>query len=116
MCIILSELKLIVHLLFGLVFSVLVAEVSQVSLGVGYEIGRAVAMGLKTICLHRSTAEKRLSCMIAGAVGPKFTVHTYQEVPQAVELLREEMGAMKKSLANNSAAAVEKGDNPDSTE
>lgn len=32
---------------------VLVAEVTQPSLGVGYEIGRAVAMKKKILCLFR---------------------------------------------------------------
>ena len=34
-------------------FAVLVAEVTQVSLGVGYEIGRAVAMNKSILCLYR---------------------------------------------------------------
>lgn len=33
--------------------AVLVAEVTQVSLGVGYEIGRAVAMDKNILCLYR---------------------------------------------------------------
>ncbi len=40
-------------------FSVLVAEVTQPSLGVGYEIGRAVAMGKPILCLFRPSADKR---------------------------------------------------------
>ncbi len=37
---------------------VLVAEVTQVSMGVGYEIGRAVSMGKKTLCLYRPQSDK----------------------------------------------------------
>ena len=44
----------------------LVAEVTQVSLGVGYEIGRAVESGKKVLCLHRPGTGKKLSAMIAG--------------------------------------------------
>ena len=39
--------------------AVLVAEVTQPSLGVGYEIGRAVAMEKNTLCLYRPQPEKR---------------------------------------------------------
>jgi nucleoside 2-deoxyribosyltransferase len=45
---------------------VLVAEVTQVSMGVGYEIGRAVEMGKKVLCLYRPGSGKKLSAMIAG--------------------------------------------------
>lgn len=46
---------------------VVVAEVSQVSLGVGYEIGRAVAMKKRILCLFRpDDTDKKLSCMIRG--------------------------------------------------
>lgn len=37
---------------------VIVAEVTQKSLGVGYEIGRAVALNKLVICLFRSDSEK----------------------------------------------------------
>lgn len=46
-----------------------VAEVTIPSLGVGYELGRAVAMGKPVLCLRRKTEEKRLSAMIAGSPG-----------------------------------------------
>ncbi len=35
-----------------------VAEVTQPSLGVGYEIGRAVAMGKPILCLYRPSPDK----------------------------------------------------------
>jgi nucleoside 2-deoxyribosyltransferase len=46
-----------------------VAEVTTASLGVGYEIGRAVAMGKQVICLFRPESGKRLSAMISGCPG-----------------------------------------------
>ena len=46
--------------------SVVVAEVTQPSLGVGYEIGRAVAMGKRVLCLYRPQEGKLLSAMIRG--------------------------------------------------
>jgi len=45
---------------------VLVAEVTTVSMGVGYEIGRAVEAGKPVLCLFRPDAGKNLSAMIAG--------------------------------------------------
>ena len=45
---------------------VLIAEVTSVSMGVGYEIGRAVEMGKKVLCLFRPESGKNLSAMIAG--------------------------------------------------
>ena len=44
----------------------LVAEVSTPSLGVGYEIGRAVEMKKPVLCIYRPQEGKRLSAMIAG--------------------------------------------------
>ena len=78
-------------------FVVLVAEVTQVSLGVGYEIGRAVAMEKPILCLYRPQPDKSmsyynaygcdtvslntgLSAMIRGAEdGDKIKVIDYQE-------------------------------------
>jgi nucleoside 2-deoxyribosyltransferase len=45
---------------------VIVAEVTQTSLGVGYEIGRAVGMGKNILCMYRPQEGKRLSAMIKG--------------------------------------------------
>ncbi|XP_006824845.1 putative 2'-deoxynucleoside 5'-phosphate N-hydrolase 1 [Saccoglossus kowalevskii] len=61
--------------------NVVVAEVTQPSLGVGYEIGRAVAMKKKILCLYRPTNPgKKLSCMIRGAHdGDSIKVFDYKE-------------------------------------
>ncbi|PIK60185.1 putative 2'-deoxynucleoside 5'-phosphate N-hydrolase 1 [Apostichopus japonicus] len=67
---------------------VVVAEVTQTSLGVGYEIGRAVAMNKKILCLYRPTEGKSLSAMIRGADnGKTFLVKDYAEkdVPQLLK-------------------------------
>ena len=70
---------------------VLVAEVTTPSLGVGYEIGRAVEWGKRIVCLHRSSQDRRLSGMIAGCAG--VTVFTYQEVAELPEILRRALTA-----------------------
>jgi nucleoside 2-deoxyribosyltransferase len=46
---------------------VLVAEVTVPSLGVGYEIGRAIEMGKPVLCLFQTASEYTLSAMIAGS-------------------------------------------------
>jgi nucleoside 2-deoxyribosyltransferase len=55
---------------------VIVAEVTTVSTGVGYEIGRAVSLRKKVICLYRELPGKRLSAMIAGC--PSVTLVYYE--------------------------------------
>ena len=57
---------------------VLVAEVTTPSLGVGYEIGRAVEWGKRIVCLYRPSPGRRLSGMIRGCTG--ITVHEYRDV------------------------------------
>ena len=68
---------------------VLVAEVTTPSLGVGYEIGRAVEWGKRVVCLYRPTDGKRLSGMIAGCRG--VTVHEYVQVTDVDGILRKEL-------------------------
>ena len=45
---------------------VIVAEVSTPSLGVGYELGLAEALGKKIVCLFRPSSGRTLSRMISG--------------------------------------------------
>ena len=45
---------------------VIVAEVTTVSMGVGYEIGRAVEMRKPVLCLFRGEPKYNLSAMISG--------------------------------------------------
>ncbi len=60
---------------------VLVAEVTTVSMGVGYEIGRAVEVGKKVLCLFRPDSGKNLSAMIAGC--PDLELVNYQKLDDA---------------------------------
>ena len=54
---------------------VIVAEVTAPSLGVGYELGRAVEWGKRIICLYRPSSDRKLSGMIAGS--PGVVIHEY---------------------------------------
>ncbi|XP_034407235.1 2'-deoxynucleoside 5'-phosphate N-hydrolase 1 [Cyclopterus lumpus] len=59
---------------------VVVAEVTQPSLGVGYELGRAVTMETKVLCLFRPASGRSLSAMIRGAEdSDRFVVKDYKE-------------------------------------
>jgi len=69
---------------------VLVAEVTTPSLGVGYEIGRALEWGKTIICLYRPSAGRRLSGMIAGSSG--IVVRRYDDVAQLPAILDEALG------------------------
>lgn len=64
---------------------VLVAEVSTVSMGVGYEIGRAVEAGKKVLCLFRPSPGKNLSAMISGCDSLKLVHYaTLEEAKDAI--------------------------------
>uniref|UniRef100_A0A3B3UP73 2'-deoxynucleoside 5'-phosphate N-hydrolase 1 n=1 Tax=Poecilia latipinna TaxID=48699 RepID=A0A3B3UP73_9TELE len=60
---------------------VVVAEVTQPSLGVGYELGRAADMKeKKVLCLFRPSSGRALSAMIRGAAdGRRLLVVDYSE-------------------------------------
>lgn len=60
---------------------IIVAEVTTVSMGVGYEIGRAVEMGKKVLCLFRPDSGKNLSAMIAGC--QELNVVNYKTLKEA---------------------------------
>ncbi len=56
----------------------LIAEVTVPSLGVGYEIGRAIDMGKPVLCLFNTSSANSLSAMIAGC--DKVMMHYYQDI------------------------------------
>ncbi|XP_030051563.1 5-hydroxymethyl-dUMP N-hydrolase [Microcaecilia unicolor] len=69
---------------------VVVAEVTQPSLGVGYELGHAVAMKKMVLCLFCSTSGRVLSAMVRGAEnGEHFFVRDYQEEEEIEKVLQE---------------------------
>jgi len=63
----------------------MVAEVSTPSLGVGYEIGRAVENQKPVLCLYRLGSPKKLSAMIAGS--PELTVVSYSALQEACDAI-----------------------------
>jgi nucleoside 2-deoxyribosyltransferase len=69
---------------------VIVAEVTVPSLGVGYELGRAVEMRKKILCLYRPKDIRRLSAMLVGSRG--ITVRAYETLDEAKRLIDEFLG------------------------
>jgi nucleoside 2-deoxyribosyltransferase len=66
---------------------VLIAEVTQVSLGVGYELGLAENLNKKIICLYREKEGKKLSAMISG--NKNFKVIIYKKIEEVYKKLSE---------------------------
>jgi len=62
----------------------LVAEVTVPSLGVGYEIGRAIEMGKPVLCLFQKETEYTLSAMISGS--NKVEMQYYKSLDEVKEL------------------------------
>jgi nucleoside 2-deoxyribosyltransferase len=67
--------------------SVLIAEVSVPSHGVGYEIGYALDQGKRVLCLAH--AGRSVSKMITGNPHPALKVAFYGTVEEGIEIIRE---------------------------
>jgi nucleoside 2-deoxyribosyltransferase len=75
----------------------LLAEVSTPSHGVGYEIGYALSLGKKVLCLYRQG--RKVSKMILGNPHPQLTVRDYETPDQAVSLLNSYLKTMSTTEA-----------------
>ena len=64
---------------------VVVAEVSQPSLGVGYELHHAEKTGKSVLCLYRKQPGKKLSAMVAG--NKRFIIKEYNNVDEVLNLI-----------------------------
>jgi 2'-deoxynucleoside 5'-phosphate N-hydrolase len=64
---------------------ILVAEVSMPSLGVGYELGCAVALKKPVLCLYKTEIDQPLSAMIAG--NPGIQTAAYSSIDEAEKIL-----------------------------
>merc|ERR1712227_110496 len=79
---------------------VVVAEVTQPSLGVGYEIGRAVDMKKPILCLFRPESGKRISAMIEGAKDDKLIFVKHYKESESKKLIQEFMDKFKVTEEN----------------
>lgn len=66
---------------------VIVAEVTQPSLGVGYEIAKAEEWGKRIICLFRPSNNKRFSAMILGS--DNVEIKEYQTIADIEKILKD---------------------------
>lgn len=66
---------------------ILIAEVTNPSHGVGYEIGRAVALDKKVFCLYRQQKNKSVSAMIKGS--PSIECYEYSTINEAQSLINQ---------------------------
>ncbi|HYC83484.1 MAG TPA: nucleoside 2-deoxyribosyltransferase [Candidatus Paceibacterota bacterium] len=64
----------------------IISEVTQPSLGVGYELGQAEALNKPVLCLYRSAEGKRVSAMLAG--NSTFSTNCYSSVGEAEEMIK----------------------------
>lgn len=64
---------------------VLIAEVTTVSMGVGYEIGRAIENSKKVLCLFRPGSGRNLSAMITGS--PELELVYYSSPDEAKQAI-----------------------------
>src|SRR3989339_584703 len=64
-----------------------VAEITQPSLGVGYELAQAMFLKKPVLCLFNTTKGNRPSAMIAGQ--PYYQLIGYQEVTSTLKLIEE---------------------------
>jgi len=62
----------------------LVAEVTVPSLGVGYEIGRAIEMGKPVLCLFQEESDFTISAMISGS--DKVEMNYYRSLDEVRDL------------------------------
>ena len=66
---------------------IVIAEVTVPSLGVGYEIGRAIDLNKPILCLFDSNSPNILSAMIAGS--PDLNIFPYSHIKEAADGIRK---------------------------
>lgn len=74
----------------------LIAEVTTPSHGVGYEIGYALSLGKRVLCLHRE--DTAISKMISGNPDPLLTVHGYRSPAEALERMTSYLSGFTEEL------------------
>jgi 2'-deoxynucleoside 5'-phosphate N-hydrolase len=65
----------------------IVAEVTQPSLGVGYELGISEKLGKNVLCLFRPSSTRRLSAMIVG--NDAVRVAEYENIEELEEIFNK---------------------------
>lgn len=65
----------------------IIAEVTNPSLGVGYEIAKAEEWGKPVLALYRPSPERKLSAMILGS--PQVTNREYAQLAEAIDSIEK---------------------------
>ena len=71
---------------------VIVADVTRISMGVGFEIGWKLRDGGRVVGLCREDRFPKLSNMIKGITEPTFSLHTWQTSDDVTEILTKKLG------------------------
>jgi nucleoside 2-deoxyribosyltransferase len=77
---------------------VVIAEVSTPSLGVGYEIGRAVEAGKPILCLYNNHADFELSALIGGC--DKLNMITYDHLAETYSEIEKFLRAWSAEMSD----------------
>ena len=72
---------------------IVIAEVTTPSLGVGYEIGRAIEIGKRVVCLYREINGDSVSAMIKGS--SEIERFTYTDFMHAAEIFDKMFESME---------------------
>ena len=80
---------------------VIIAEVTTPSLGVGYELGRAVDLGKPILSLYRKNDDKKLSGMISGSPGIISVV--YEDIEEAKRWIASFLASMTSGAVKSPA-------------
>ncbi|MCI5051306.1 MAG: nucleoside 2-deoxyribosyltransferase [Candidatus Pacebacteria bacterium] len=65
---------------------IIIADVSQVSLGVGYELGFGESLGKRIVCLYQAQENNSLSAMIRG--NNYFELIDYTDIKELPEIMK----------------------------
>jgi nucleoside 2-deoxyribosyltransferase len=84
--------------------NVIVAEVTQPSLGVGYELGAAEALGIPVVCLFRTKSGRSLSAMLRG--NKNFTIVDYSELEEVAAWLTDFFRTFEPSKVQRAGAST----------
>ncbi len=71
---------------------VVVAEITQPSLGVGYQIGVAEGLGIPILCLYRNLPDRHVSAMMTG--NEQLLLRTYTNLVDVERILESFFGEL----------------------
>lgn len=72
---------------------IMVAEVTQPSLGVGYELAYAQLKGTPVICLYRKNSGRNLTKLVRG--NEHYEIFEYKQIDEAIAYLKERLESVE---------------------